>query len=72
MSVAALEIPLSEPSLVVVPWNDDVVDPVGFDPRSQYVELFWLNVLGPTATWLDPTDGHRTRRVPGWLRARPA
>ena len=49
---AALEIPLSEPSLVVVPWTDDVVDPVGFDPRSQYVELFWLNVLGPTATWL--------------------
>jgi hypothetical protein len=52
MSLAPLEIPLSEPSLVVVPWIDDVVDPVGFDPRSQYVELFWLNVLGPTATWL--------------------
>lgn len=52
MSVTPLEIPLSEPSMVVVPWIDEVVDPVGFDPRSQYVELFWLNVLGPTATWL--------------------
>jgi hypothetical protein len=52
MSVAPLEIPLSEPALVVVPWTDEVVDSVGFDPRSQYVELFWLNVLGPTATWL--------------------
>ena len=26
--------------------------PVGYDVRSQYVELFWLDVLGPTATWL--------------------
>src|SRR5688572_14198668 len=52
MSVAPLEVPLTEPVLVVVPWTDDVVDPVGFDTRSQYVELFWLNVLGPTATWL--------------------
>jgi hypothetical protein len=51
MSVA-VEIPHAEPTLVVVPWTDEVVDPVGFDPRSQYVELFWLNVLGPTATWL--------------------
>ena len=37
---------------MVVPWHDPVVDSVGFDVRSQYVELFWLNVLGPTATWI--------------------
>lgn len=37
--------------LTVVPWNDPVVEAVGFDVRSTYVELFWLNVLGPTATW---------------------
>jgi hypothetical protein len=43
---------LDEPTLVIVPWHDDVVDPIGYDPRSPYVELFWLNVLGPTATWL--------------------
>ena len=36
---------------MVVPWHDPVVDSVGFDVRSNYVELFWLNVLGPTATW---------------------
>jgi hypothetical protein len=41
-----------DPTLVVVPWYDEVVDPIGHDPRSQYVELFWLNVLGPTTTWL--------------------
>ena len=38
--------------LMVLPWLDPVVDDAGFDPRSRYVELFWLGVLGPTATWL--------------------
>ncbi len=38
-------------TLMVVPWHDPIVDAVGFDVRSNYVELFWLNVLGPTATW---------------------
>ena len=46
------EIILTEPTLVIVPWYDEVVDAIGFDPRSPYCELFWLNVLGPTATWL--------------------
>ncbi len=38
--------------IVVHPWLDPVVDDTGHDPRSRYVELFWLGVLGPTATWL--------------------
>ncbi|HSM64749.1 MAG TPA: hypothetical protein VK860_00445 [Ilumatobacteraceae bacterium] len=38
--------------LSVVPWIDPVVDEAGFDPRSRYVEMFWLGILGPTATWL--------------------
>ena len=29
-----------------------MVDECGHDPRSRYVEHFWLGVLGPTATWL--------------------
>jgi hypothetical protein len=41
----------TEPTLMVVPWHDPVVDDVGFDVRSTYVELFWLNILGPSATW---------------------
>ncbi|MFZ6005505.1 MAG: hypothetical protein ACOYXM_16405 [Actinomycetota bacterium] len=40
------------PSLAVTPWPDIVIDEVGHDPRSPYVEQFWLGVLGPTATWL--------------------
>lgn len=42
---------LPEPTLIVVPWHDPVVDSIGHDVRSTYVELFWLNILGPTATW---------------------
>lgn len=48
----ATDITLDEPSLVIVPWYDEVVDAIGYDPRSPYCEIFWLNVLGPTATWL--------------------
>lgn len=38
--------------LVVLPWHDPVVDAVGYDARSPYVELFWLGILGPTSTFL--------------------
>jgi hypothetical protein len=36
----------------IAPWVDPVVDRRGHDPRSSYVERFWLGTLGPTATWL--------------------
>ena len=38
--------------LRVVPWVDDLIDKVGFDPRSPYVERFWLSIIGPSTTWL--------------------
>ena len=40
------------PTLHVEPWVDPVVDALGHDPRSGYVERFWLGVLGPSAVWL--------------------
>ena len=40
------------PTLTVQPWPDPVIDAVGHDVRSAYVEHFWLGVLGPSATWL--------------------
>ena len=43
---------LRSTKLVVVPWSDPVVEAVGYEARSGYVELFWLNVLGPSATWI--------------------
>jgi len=51
MPLEPLSLTPTEPTLMVVPWYDPVVDPIGHDVRSSYVELFWLNVLGPTATW---------------------
>lgn len=38
--------------LPVVTWHDPVVDTYGHATQSDYVEWFWLPVLGPTATWL--------------------
>lgn len=40
-----------QPTMMVVPWHDPIVDSIGHDVRGTYVELFWLNVLGPSATW---------------------
>lgn len=40
------------PRLGVLPWHDPSVDPHGFDPRSPYVETFWLPLLGPSTTLL--------------------
>ena len=43
---------LANQLVIIRPWIDPVVDDDGHDPRSRYVETFWLGVLGPTATWL--------------------
>jgi hypothetical protein len=37
--------------LIVHPWPDPVIDQLGHDPRSPYVERFWLGILGPSVTW---------------------
>jgi hypothetical protein len=39
-------------SVRITPWIDPVVDRRGHDPRSSYVERFWLSILGPSATWI--------------------
>jgi hypothetical protein len=64
----AAMMPLTEPSfpqqtLAVEPWPDPVIDRLGHDPRSTYVERFWLGVLGPSTLWLlrrvaDELDRH--------------
>lgn len=38
MSLTPFELALTDPTIVIVPWYDDVVDPIGYDPRSCYVE----------------------------------
>src|SRR6187401_1690862 len=39
-------------ALTVQPWLDPVIDAVGHEVRSPYVERFWLGLLGPSSTWL--------------------
>jgi hypothetical protein len=34
--------------VTVVPWPDPATDRTGHDPRSRYVEHFWLPVVGPS------------------------
>ncbi|HEY2331602.1 MAG TPA: hypothetical protein VGH94_06755, partial [Acidimicrobiales bacterium] len=55
---------LTGPVLEIRAWHDEVVDQLGFDPRSPYVERFWLGVLGPSTVWL-------LRRVAAGLEAHP-
>lgn len=45
--------------LTVRPWDDALLDQFGHDPRSPYVERFWLGVIGPSATWMLRAFAHR-------------
>lgn len=48
------------PTLAVRRVADPVVDRVGFGVADPYVELVWLPVIGPSATWM-------LRRLDAWL-----
>jgi hypothetical protein len=39
-------------ALAIRPWLDEGAEPIGYDPRSPYVERFWLGIIGPSTTWL--------------------
>jgi hypothetical protein len=52
MSLAAAPSIPATGTLNVVPWPDPLIDRLGFDPRSTYVESYWLGTLGPSTTWL--------------------
>lgn len=52
-------------TLTIRPWPDPVIDSLGHDPRSAYVETYWLGILGPSTTWL-------LRRLVAGLEADPA
>ncbi|MEO7836665.1 MAG: hypothetical protein ABIS21_03360 [Acidimicrobiales bacterium] len=63
MTVSSVPVPLD--ALTVRPWADPVIDALGHDPRSHYVEMYWLGILGPSTTWL-------LRRVVASFDAAPA
>ena len=51
-------------------WPNEVLDQLGFDPRSGYVEDYWLGILGPSTVWL-LRRLRRLRVQPFGLRPRP-
>ena len=51
-------------TLRVAPWVDSLIDRLGFDPRSAYVESYWLGTLGPSTTWLLRRLAHRLDVAP--------
>jgi len=50
METAELTFPTER--LAISTWPDPVIDELGHDPRSAYVERFWLAILGPSTVWL--------------------
>ena len=61
-------VPVPSPTaetLSIRPWPDPVIDSLGHDPRSHYVETYWLGILGPSTTWL-------LRRLVFGLESNPA
>ena len=63
--------PLVGPAtLTVTPWADPVIDTLGHDPRSPYVERFWLGILGPSHHLAAAPAGGRPRAPARRLRAR--
>ncbi|MEZ5182809.1 MAG: hypothetical protein R2702_13195 [Acidimicrobiales bacterium] len=64
MSRPSLPFDLPLDRIRVTPWHDPVVEAVGYDPRSPYVERFWLALLGPSTTLL-------LRRVAAALEVSP-
>jgi hypothetical protein len=51
--------------IYITSWADPLVDRMGHDPRSTYVEQFWLGVLGPSTIWLLRHCRHELDRAPG-------
>ncbi len=68
-STHELPTPLPDPiTLAVVSWDDPVLEQRGHDPRSDYVERFWLPILGPSTTWLLRRFARGFEEFPGGFR----
>ena len=61
--MSSLAVTFPGETLIIQPWPDP--SPGGHDPRSPYVEQFWLSILGPTSTDLGTVQWERVRPVHG-------
>jgi hypothetical protein len=50
--------------LTILPWPDPVIDQLGVDPRSDYVERYWLPLVGPASVLLMRYLAHRFDETP--------
>lgn len=50
--------------ITISPWSDPVVEANGYSATDPYVEMFWLPILGPTATWLLRRFAHELAKEP--------
>jgi hypothetical protein len=64
MSIAVDEALGPRSAVPVQPWADPVIERIGHDPRSSYVERFWLSILGPSTTFLLRRLANRLEREP--------
>ena len=42
----------TNPEIFISEWVDPVVNATGLDACGEYVETYWLGVIGPSATWV--------------------
>src|SRR3954452_19967819 len=50
--VSTSDTPFTTTELDIEAWADPLIDRLGHDPRSAYVERFWLGILGPSTVLL--------------------
>lgn len=56
------------PVLEIVAWSDPSFELRGHDPRSAYVERYWLGLLGPSTTWMLRRFARGLEECPGGFR----
>ena len=42
----------TNPEIFISEWVDPFLNATGFDACGEYVETYWLGVIGPSATWV--------------------
>lgn len=60
-----------EERILVSAWPDPTLDSLGHDPRSVYVEKFWLSILGPSSLLLLRRLALKLEASPGGFEVDP-
>jgi hypothetical protein len=66
--MSSVAVPFTADTISIISWPDRVLDAIGHDPRSPYVERFWLPILGPSTVWLLRHLAGELERSPSGVR----